>query len=220
MAKVVLALLVLTSIFSWAIILLKFKTLVASQRESQKFLSIYEENKDFADLYSSCNMLRKSPLVKIFKAGYLELQQIKKDVLSKKIAGELNIKTDLLDWMEDVIALFQRIISIETAALEKYLIFLATVSTSAPLIGLFGTVWGVMNAFQGIGNQGSASIAAVAPGISEALVTTVAGLATAIPAAIFYNYFINRIKLRALEMETFSSELAGVIKRELKGAKY
>ncbi len=218
-AKMVLLLLVLISIFSWAIILLKFKILTTSQRESRKFLSIYEENKDFADLYSSCNMLRKGSLVKLFKAAYLELQQIRKDILSKKIAGDLNLKSDVADWIEDLTDLLQRVLLTETASLERYLVFLATISTSAPLIGLFGTVWGVMNAFRSIGGQGFASIGAVAPGIAEALVTTVAGLATAIPAAIFYNYFINKVRLYSLEMEAFSSELTSVIKRELKGMK-
>lgn len=218
-AKIVLLLLLIISIFSWAIILVKFKTFSLSQRESRRFLSIYEETKDFADLYSSCNMLRRSSLVKLFKAGYLELQQIKKEMLSKKIAGELNIQIDLADWIEDMTALFQRVIATEVTSLERYLVFLATVSTSAPLIGLFGTVWGVMNSFRGIGVQGFASIGAVAPGIAEALIATVAGLATAIPAAVFYNYFINKTKLRALEMETFSSELTSVIKQELRRTK-
>jgi len=218
-AKMVLALLLGISIFSWAIILLKFKTFRASQRESRRFLAIYQETKDFADLYSSCNLLRRSSLVKLFKAGYLELQQIRKEMLSKKIAGELDLPADLADWIEEVEALLQRVTAAEMASLEKYLVFLATISTSAPLIGLFGTVWGVMNAFRSIGTQGFASIGAVAPGVAEALVTTVAGLATAIPASIFYNYFVNRVKLLILEMETFSSELTSMIKQEIKGTK-
>jgi biopolymer transport protein TolQ len=107
----------------------------------------------------------------------------------------------------------RRTAGLEIAQLERYLPFLATTASATPFIGLFGTVWGVMSAFQGIGSQGSASLAVVAPGISEALIATAAGLAAAIPAVIAYNYFVNRVKHWATEMDGFSLELLNLMSR-------
>jgi biopolymer transport protein TolQ len=101
----------------------------------------------------------------------------------------------------------------ELTKLEKALGFLATTGSTTPFIGLFGTVWGIMDAFRGIGMRGSATLAVVAPGISEALIATAAGLAAAIPAVVAYNYYINRIKVLSSEMENFSSELLNILKR-------
>jgi biopolymer transport protein TolQ len=101
----------------------------------------------------------------------------------------------------------------EGTKLESTLGFLATTGSASPFIGLFGTVWGIMDTFKGIGARGSATLAVVAPGISEALIATAAGLAAAIPAVIFYNYYINRVKAMNLEMDNFSSELLNIIER-------
>ena len=101
----------------------------------------------------------------------------------------------------------------EVTKLERWLIFLGTTGSVTPFIGLFGTVWGVMSAFNGIGAKGSASIAVVAPGISEALIATAAGLFTAVPAVIAYNYFIYRVKIKATEMDNFSLDMLSLIDR-------
>jgi len=101
----------------------------------------------------------------------------------------------------------------ETTKLEAALAFLATTGSASPFIGLFGTVWGIMDTFKGIGARGSATLAVVAPGISEALIATAAGLAAAIPAVIFYNYYLNRIKIMTLEMDNFASELLNIVER-------
>ena len=109
----------------------------------------------------------------------------------------------------------RRAAGLEVAQLERYLPFLATTASSTPFIGLFGTVWGIMSAFHGIGTQGSASLAVVAPGISEALIATAAGLAAAIPAVIGYNYFINRVRHWATEMDGFMLDLLNVLSRPM-----
>jgi biopolymer transport protein TolQ len=114
---------------------------------------------------------------------------------------------------------FQRMLSLiaseETLRLERLLPFLATTASATPFIGLFGTVWGVMNAFHGIGLRGSATLATVAPGISEALIATAAGLAAAIPAVIAYNHFVSQIRVMATEMENFANEFASYAERDL-----
>jgi biopolymer transport protein TolQ len=121
--------------------------------------------------------------------------------------------------LEAIDRAMRRNTSLEIARLERYLPFLATTASAAPFIGLFGTVWGVMTAFHGIGQQGSASLAVVAPGISEALVATAAGLGAAIPAVIGYNYFVNRVKQWATEMDGFRLDLLNLLTRPvMKGA--
>ena len=107
----------------------------------------------------------------------------------------------------------QRATEIEVARMERYLPFLATTASAAPFIGLFGTVVGIMSAFHGIGQQGSASLAVVAPGISEALIATAAGLGAAIPAVMGYNFYVNRVKRRAVEMDGFALELLNIFAR-------
>jgi len=107
----------------------------------------------------------------------------------------------------------RRAAALEIARLERYLPFLATTASATPFIGLFGTVWGIMASFHGIGQQGSANLAVVAPGISEALIATAAGLAAAIPAVIAYNYFVNRVKHWATEMEGFTMDLLNLVAR-------
>ena len=115
--------------------------------------------------------------------------------------------------LEAVNRAMRRVASMEIARMERYLPFLATTASSAPFIGLFGTVWGIMTSFQSIGAQGSANLAVVAPGISEALIATAMGLFAAIPAVIGYNFFVNRVKRWAVEMDGFALELLNVVGR-------
>jgi biopolymer transport protein TolQ len=152
---------------------------------------------------------RDSPLAQIYVAAHQEL------------AGTPEALEHGLDDAEDSGAerlaaadrAMRRQAGIEVAQLERYLPFLATTASACPFIGLFGTVWGVMSAFHGIGTQGSASLAVVAPGISEALVATAAGLGAAIPAVIGYNYFVNRVKHWATEMDGFILDLLNMLSR-------
>lgn len=184
--KGVLLILLFFSIFSWAIIFYKHRYLKTAAKESETFLRAYRTGRDMKNLFAVAKTLKLSPIANVFKAVYLE-------------EGRIN--------REEVRRLLRRFEALEAAKLESYLTFLATTGSTTPFIGLFGTVWGIMNAFRGIGAAGSASLAVVAPGIAEALITTAAGLAAAIPAVVAYNYYLSRARRQIIEMEDFSEEL-------------
>jgi biopolymer transport protein TolQ len=156
-------------------------------------------------------MLRSSPLGRIFIAAYMEASRTenKENLASKKNSGST------FQTMGSVKRTLNRAINVENRRLTQLISFLATAGNTAPFIGLFGTVWGIMSTFQGIGLSGSASLAVVAPGISEALVATAAGLAVAIPAVIAYNYFNDRTRVLNSELQSFSSDLLNIIERDV-----
>jgi biopolymer transport protein TolQ len=209
MARFVLALLLLFSLISWAIILYKGLALHRAHRHSDTFLEIFRKSSKFSEVNSVCSQLKASPLVGVFQAGYLEVnQQVRGTGTTPAAGGRPTVRS--LDSLSRSLA---RAATAETTRLERRLSFLATTASVTPFIGLFGTVWGIMDAFRGIGMRGSATLAVVAPGISEALIATAAGLAAAIPAVVAYNYYINRIKVLSAEMENFSSELLNILKR-------
>jgi biopolymer transport protein TolQ len=161
-------------------------------------------------VHTAARRLRQSPLAQLYFAAYQEVSGIP-EVLDKVLD---DVDEGLgADRLEAVNRALRRASALEVARLEHYLPFLATTASATPFIGLFGTVWGVMAAFHGIGAQGSASLAVVAPGISEALIATAAGLGAAIPAVIGYNYFVNRVKHWAVEMEGFTMDLLNVLSR-------
>lgn len=218
---VILVILLGFSLLSWAIILYKYRILRHAQRESEKFLELYYENSDLSEVYAACVAFRTASVVRLFKAGYLELQRIRKDMMTVKVnPKESTVSLDVIiqNWVEDFTGVLQETIVRETAILEHHLIFLAITSSSAPLLGLLGTVWGVMAAFWSVGMQGYTSLSVIAPGVSAALVTTIAGLATAIPAAIAYNYLLSRIKILTSDIECFASAFTSVIRKELRKA--
>ncbi len=186
--KLVLLILLFFSVFSWAFIYYKFRFFVKIERETEEFLRIFRRTKDWDTLYQSTKRFSFSPAVNLFRSVY--------SVQSSKDISREEIKRTL-----------KRVEALETARLEKYLTFLATTGSTTPFIGLFGTVWGIMNSFRGIGRIGSASLAVVAPGIAEALIATAAGLAAAIPAVIAYNYYLSRSRRNIIIMEDFSQEL-------------
>ncbi|MFA5847522.1 MAG: MotA/TolQ/ExbB proton channel family protein [Thermodesulfovibrionales bacterium] len=183
--KVVLLILMFFSIVSWAIIFYKYRYLSKASKETDMFLRTYNAGRDIKGLLSVAKTLNLSPFANIFKYTFTE-----------EVRDRAEIKR-----------LLRRYEALETAKLEKYLSFLATTGSTTPFIGLFGTVWGITNAFRGIGAAGSASLAVVAPGIAEALITTAAGLAAAIPAVIAYNYYLSRARQAIIEMEDFAEEL-------------
>jgi biopolymer transport protein TolQ len=203
-AKFVLIVLALFSVVSWALIVEKWWQLRRVRSQTLGFLRIFREGRRPSAVQGVAKKYRDSPLAQIYAAAYQEAAD-----------------ADDLDYADDVIGerlnaaqrAMRRTAGLEIAQLERYLPFLATTASATPFIGLFGTVWGVMSAFQGIGSQGSASLAVVAPGISEALIATAAGLAAAIPAVIAYNYFVNRVKHWATEMDGFSLELLNLMSR-------
>jgi biopolymer transport protein TolQ len=188
--KGVLIILLFFSITSWTIIFYKWRLCSKADDESSSFMKIYNVTRNPKDLYSSAKKFELSPLARLFKSVYSEKNHTDKQELRRVL---------------------KRYGALESARLERFLHFLATTGSTTPFIGLFGTVWGIMNAFTCIGAAGSASLAVVAPGIAEALVTTAMGLAAAIPAVIAYNYYLSRVNRMIITMEDFSEELVDYI---------
>lgn len=187
-----------------------YKLIQISQAQSQSvsFLDRFWESKRLDDIYKVAEALKHSPLAVMFKAGYVELSKIKK---RSEQAGD-----SMHDRMEDTTnierALGRAKVS-ELTKLETMLPFLATVGAASPFIGLFGTVWGIMEAFLNIAAAGSAELSEIAQPIAEALGTTALGLMSAVPAVVAFNYFNRRIKVLSAEMQTFGSDYLNIIRR-------
>jgi biopolymer transport protein TolQ len=214
--KVVLVVLLAMSVVSWAIILHKALQFRLITGETTRFLKTYRESRRFSLVASGAKRLRQSPLGRVYLAAYQELSASgapPPDIMDgAPEPGEESISSDRL---ESVQRAMRRVHASEIERMERYLAFLATTASAGPFVGLLGTVVGIMNSFQAIGTQGSASLAVVAPGISGALVATAAGLAAAIPAVVGYNYFVGRVRHWATEMENFALELANLVERRL-----
>ncbi len=209
--KAVLLVLILFSITSWAVILFKLWVFSRSERQSAAFLEVFRRSSKFSEVQAVCKTLAESPLVGIFQAGYAELNaQLR--VTGATAAGAPTTRATIKSLPALDRALL-RAASVEVNKLESRVPFLATTASITPYIGLFGTVWGIMAAFQGIGQTGSTNLGVVAPGISEALIATAAGLFAAIPAVYFYNHLSNRVKLLASEMDDFSLEFLTISER-------
>ena len=165
-------------------------------------------------MYAEAKQFTFSPLAHVFKAGYAELNRLSRIQQAAQSSADSTQEPEYeRTGMDNVTRSLQQAVSAERSRLERGVNFLATTGSSAPFIGLFGTVWGIMESFRQIGVMKSASLAVVAPGIAEALIATAAGLAAAIPAVIFYNYFLGRINTISGEMDNFSSELINIIER-------
>jgi len=212
MVQFVLLLLLVFSVVSWAVILMKFKLVRQAERENEKFIESYMKGTSLAQIAPEANKFRNSTIAEVFRAGYDELEKNSK---KRGGAGSRSMEPDSIEirGIDSIERALNRASGAEQTRIEAALGFLATTGSACPFIGLFGTVWGIMNAFRGIGARGTATLAVVAPGISEALIATAAGLAAAIPAVIFYNYFQNRIRKIMLETDNFSSELLNIIER-------
>ncbi|MFQ5791252.1 MAG: MotA/TolQ/ExbB proton channel family protein [Acidobacteriota bacterium] len=187
-----------------------------AETHSRTFLEIFRRSKKFSEVHTVCLQLRSSPLVGMFLAGYNEL-----DYQLRARGGKGNTtsgrgseaESKRITSLDGVARSLARASNTEIMKLETRLSFLATTGRAPPFIGRFGTVWGIMNAFHSIGAVQSANISVVAPGVSEALVATAAGLAAAIPAVIFYNYFVNWVKRISAEMDDFALEYLTIIER-------
>jgi biopolymer transport protein TolQ len=206
-AKFVLATLVVFSLISWGIILYKGIALRRAHASSETFLDVFRRSSKFSEVNSVCAQLRASPLVGVFQAGYAEVNQ---QVRAAGSHGSAKPTVRSLDSLSRALA---RAATVEVTRLERRVSFLATTASVAPFIGLFGTVWGIMDAFGDIGRMGSANLAVVAPGISEALITTAAGLAAAIPAAVFYNFYNSRIRVLSSMLDDFALEFLNIVER-------
>jgi len=217
-AKVVLLSLSLMSVFCWAIIFYKLWTFRRADRQSGSFLEVFRRSNKFSEVQSVCRSLGDSPLVGLFQAGYAELStQLRQSPSNEDPAVGPNPRAGaarpMLKSLTAVDRALMRASTVEMAKLESRISFLATTASIAPFVGLFGTVWGIMEAFLAIGEQGSTSLGVVAPGIAEALITTAAGLAAAIPAVIAYNQLSHRVKQFASQMDDFAMEFLNIAER-------
>jgi biopolymer transport protein TolQ len=217
-AKGVLLILLVFSLACWTIIFLKLRVLGRAERQDERFLRLFRESKSLQGLYEECRRFAASPLASLFREGYRELSQAVKGTHppgNPTSGPPKGLEAPPEDLLTRIARGLRHASLREVAALERLLIFLATTGNVTPFIGLFGTVWGIMDAFHSIGMTGSANLGAVAPGIAEALITTAAGLAAAIPGVIAYNYFLTRIKQAATRMDLFALEFTGVAERIL-----
>ncbi|HVO12004.1 MAG TPA: MotA/TolQ/ExbB proton channel family protein [Vicinamibacteria bacterium] len=209
-ARGVLVVLLLFSLLSWAIILYKGMALHRSHAQSVTFLDVFRKSSKFSEVNAVCPQLRASPLVGVFQAGYLEVNQ---QVRATPGAGTGAVQKPTVRSLDSLSRSLARAATVEATRLERRLSFLATTASVTPFIGLFGTVWGIMTSFQDIGRSGSANITVVAPGISEALITTAMGLVAAIPAAVFFNFFSSRTRVLSAMMDDFALEFLNIVER-------
>jgi biopolymer transport protein TolQ len=197
--KIVLMILIFFSITSWTIIFMKWLFFSKAKHETAYFLDIFWDNTEMPALYKKTEELKRSPVAQLFRTGYSEMVRTNKLMTTSPESG--------LNSFSDSIERALRKAQIQQGArLDKGLSFLATTGNTAPFIGLFGTVWGIMESFGSIGLKGSASLAVVAPGISEALIATAVGLAAAIPAVVAFNHFNNKAQELRSEMDTFAAD--------------
>ncbi|HVB28822.1 MAG TPA: MotA/TolQ/ExbB proton channel family protein [Terriglobia bacterium] len=204
-ARLVLLILLFFSVLSWAIIFHKYRSFKRALHDSAQFLQIFRQSKKLSEIRSSCSVLKGSPLPEVFQAGYREIE-------SQATAGE-NPGKPMIRSLDSVRRSLQIGSTSELTRLESWMPWLATTAAAAPFIGLFGTVWGIMDAFHGLGTAGAASLRSVAPGISEALITTAAGLFAAIPALIAYNQFVHRLKEFGSMLDDFALEFLNMVER-------
>ena len=226
-AKAILAILLGFSLISWAIILRKLFLFRRLRGKRRRFFDVFERRSSLAEAYQGALAIADNPLTEVFKAGTRELKHLSQRPAAEERAGaplELGAAGSVAPApraaaitileKESIHMALEREASQRVEELERGLPFLATTGSVAPFFGLLGTVWGVMDAFLNIGLRGTGNLNVVAPGIAEALITTVAGLAVAIPAVIAYNWFVSQIKEIADELGHFSSELINLIIRE------
>jgi len=212
--QVVLAILVLLSVLSWAIILQKVIAYRAIERQTATFLDVFRRSSKFSEVQSVCPSLPASPLVGVFQAGYAELNaQFRVTAPAAPPNPGAAVARPTLKSLAAVDRALLRASAVEVNKLEKRIPFLATIASSAPFIGLFGTVWGILITFQRIGLTGSTNLATVGPGIADALIATAAGLFAAIPAVMAYNHFTTKVKGYASDLDDFSLEFLNIAER-------
>ena len=204
-SKYVLAALGFFSLISWAVIFDRAWLLMGLKRQNLKIREFYNHSQDVVSLFRLAEAGRGGNFYRIIQAASDEAMRLKLD---------FGVPVKLSDVeVEMMVRSMKRAISEEIVQMERNLTFLATTASASPYLGLFGTVWGVMESFRSIGVQGSASLAVVAPGISEALIATAAGLAAAIPAVMAYNFFVNKVKFMTVDMQNFMSDVINALCR-------
>jgi biopolymer transport protein TolQ len=214
MVKFVLIVLVCFSVVSWAIIALKYMQVRAARKGNERFMSVFWGGSSLEAIQRDTRAMKRSPLAQLFQAGYQEISKSKRKTGEKQAAVSIAEPiAHALGEMESVERALRRASSSEMGRLERYSSFLATTGSTAPFVGLFGTVWGIMNSFRHIATMGKVGMDVVAPGISEALIATAFGLAAAIPAVVAYNYFVAQTRGIANEMDSFTQDLLNIVQR-------
>ncbi|MBM3790061.1 MAG: protein TolQ [Acidobacteria bacterium] len=215
--QVILVLLLLFSLLSWTIIVRKWLTFRQIEQQSRSFTSLFRKSARLSEVQAACDHYRGSPLAGLFSAAYQELNAQLQDSSKAHPPADTGSNPGHPALSARAVAGIQRTLlrasAAELSVLEKGMSWLATTGSVTPFIGLLGTVVGIINAFEGLGFEKTASIQAVAPGIAEALVATAAGLFAAIPAVVAYNQFLHRLKEIGSEMDDFSSELLNLVER-------
>jgi biopolymer transport protein TolQ len=201
-AKAVVLILFIFSIVSWTIMFVKFRQFGKAEREGRAFLRAVKDTGSFRKLITTYRENQDNSFYRLVVAGYKEITSRQKD--------NPKIEPATIPMVENALRIT---ISEESARFERRLSFLATTANAAPFIGLFGTVWGIMDSFREIGVRGSTSLAVVAPGISEALIATAIGLATAIPAVLGYNYFVGRLKRLSTTMDNAAMYIINILEK-------
>lgn len=216
-AQIVLGILAFFSLISWAIVFDKLRVFRRVRRESDRFLDSFQKRKSARDIMQASRLYPNNPFAAVYKEAYWLLSRSETGASQnpgERVEALRDGRSQANHTSGDLLRLFDSVASREVLALEKGLSFLATTGSVSPFFGLFGTVWGIMSAFLSIGMTGSADLSVVAPGIAEALITTVAGLGAAIPAVIFYNYFVSKLKRLSSELEIFYSNLIEAFARK------
>ena len=221
MVKFVLLLLLFFSVTSWTIMIIKYRYIKRAYDESAKFTDFFWKSKNLSNAFAKAKQLHGSPIARIFSVGYVELKKLSQSgvpITSDSTRSSESENASLVagfTGIDNIKRALRRAINAETTRMTRMVPFLATTGNTTPFIGLFGTVWGIMNSFHGIGLKGSASLAVVAPGISEALIATAAGLAVAIPAVIAFNHFMHKIRIIESELQNFSADFLNIIERDI-----
>ncbi len=205
----VLFVLVAMSVICWGIIGNRWKVLSKAQSETAAFLDTFWKSRRLDQVYDGVDRFAHSPVAVVFKAGYKELTSF--TAAAPQDANAIQIAAE-----DNVVRALRRTRTVERSRLEQSTAFLATTGSTAPFIGLFGTVWGILRAFQKIGATGQATIATVGPDIAHALIATAVGLAAAIPAVMAYNYFNSRVRALSTEMDNFSDDFLNIVKRHVR----
>lgn len=213
--QLVMLTLLVFSLVSWTIVIMKARLFKKVRMDSEDFLDTFWSSANLSEAHEAAAEFEYSPQAAVFIAGFGELQKINKMRNRKDAAATIETLDMQLATMENLKRAVRKAAMQKLNQLGNSLPFLATTGSATPFIGLFGTVWGIMASFHDIGQRGSASLAVVAPGISEALVATAAGLAVAIPAVIFYNFFSNKLDEVDGETSNFSTDFLNLVERDL-----
>jgi len=216
MVKFVLLLLLFFSVTSWGIIIIKFLYVRKAYKESLAFVDHFWKSRDLASAFSGTKQLQSCPVGRVFRIGYQELNKLEKSGIHQTDSeNQQEVANHRTVGIDNINRALRRAINTEMTRVVSLTSFLATTGNTTPFVGLFGTVWGIMNSFHGIALKGSANLAAVAPGISEALIATAAGLAVAIPAVVAFNYFNSKIRVIESELNSFSADFLNIVEMEM-----